>query len=224
MSMTMNGAHYGSIASSMGTSMSSDIFGFLLMKTVHNESTSSKFQKFILLIGILGLTLILFGIGCIISLKIKSKTSYQLLNLLDDFNFMSLRIYSATDLFFCYSKYFQYDNITLDEIKNNTFNNYIKNNLNYKNLSINFDNLILECLVYESNQSLSTTYQFNYDSYNYFSSEYYNEKINNDVYYIHLEPSGAYSIKEDKLKNIIDLFTLTLNQISEKKNKKFILI
>ena len=220
MSMTMNGAHYGSIASSMGTSMSSDIFGFLLMKTVHNESTSSKFQKFILLIGILGLTLILFGIGCIISLKIKSKTSYQLLNLLDDFNFMSLRIYSATDLFFCYSKYFQYDNIALDEIKNNTFNNYIKNNLNYKNLSINFDNLILECLVYESNQSLSTTYQFNYDSYNYFSSEYYNEKINNDVYYIHLEPSGAYSIKEDKLKNIIDLFTLTLNQISEKKEQK----
>ncbi len=47
MSMTMNGGHYGSVASSMGTSMSSDIFGFLLMKTVNNESTSSKFQNFI---------------------------------------------------------------------------------------------------------------------------------------------------------------------------------
>ena len=220
MSMTMNGAHYGSVASSMGTSMSSDIFGFLLMKTVNNESTSSKFQKFILLIAVLGLTLIFFGIGCIISLRIKSKTSFQLLNLLDDFNFMSLRIYSATDLFFCYSKYNQYDDKQLEDMNNNTFNNYIIEVLNFYNMSINFDNLILECLVYESNQSLLATYQFNYDSYNYFSSEYYNEKINNDIYYIHLEPSGAYSIKEDKLKNIIDLFTLTLNQISEKKEQK----
>ena len=223
MSMTMNGAHYGSVASSMATGMSSDIFGFLLMKTVHNESTSSKFQKFVLLIGILGFSLILFGIGCIISLKINSKNSYKLLNLLDDFIFMSLRIFSATDLFFFYSKYFKYDDAAKNEEEDNAFNNYIVQVLKYKNLSINFDYLILECLIYESNQSLSATYQFNYDSYNYYSTEDYNEKINNNIYYIHLEPSGAYSIKEDKLKNIIDLFTLTLNQISEKKEQKIYL-
>ena len=136
---------------------------------------------------------------------------------------MSLRIFSATDLFFCYSKFFKYDNEAKDEKENNAFNNYIIQVLKYKNLSINFDYLILECLIYESNQSLSSTYQFNYDSYNYYSSEEYNEKINNDIYYIHLEPSGAYSIKQDKLKNIIDLFTLTLNQISEKKEQKIYL-
>ena len=223
MSMTMNGAHYGSVASSVNTGMSSDIFGFLLMKTVHNESTSSKFQKFVLLICALGLTLILYGIACIIALKINSNNSYKLLNLLDDFNFMSLRIFSATDLFFCYSKYNKYDDNEKDKRENNTFNYYIKEVLNYQNLDINFDGLILECLIYESNQSLSTTYQFNYDSYNYYSTEDYNNKINNDIYYIHLEPSGAYSIKEDKLKNIIDLFTLTLNQISEKKEQKIYL-
>ena len=217
MSMTMNGGHYGSVASSMGTSMSSDIFGFLLMKTVNNESTSSKFQKFIYLICFLGLTLILLGIGCIISLKLNAKTSFKLLDLLDDFNFMSLRIYSATDLFFFYSKFID------DEKEDNIFNNYIKETLGYKNLSINFDYLILESLIYESNQSLSTTYQFNYDSYNYYSTEEYNKKINFDIHYIHLEPSGAFSIKQDKLKNIIDLFTLTLNQISEKKEQKIYL-
>ena len=223
MSMTMNGANFGSVATSMATSMSSDIFGFLLMKTVSNESTSSKFQKFIYWIGFLGFSLILFGIGCIISLKTNSKTSYQLLELLDDFNFMSLRIFSATDIFFGYSKYFKYTEKALDERENNTFNNYIREILEYKNLSINFDNLILECLIYESNQSLASTYQFNYDSYNYYNEKDYGEKINNNVYYIHLEPSGAYSIKEDKLKNIIDLFTLTLNQISEKKEQKIYL-
>jgi hypothetical protein len=223
MSMTMNGAHYGSAASSMGTSMSSDIFGFLLMKTINNESSTSKFQKFIYLIVILGLTLILLGISCIISLKFNSKTSYKLLNLLDDFNFMSLRIYSATDLFFSYSKYFKYEDPKADERENNTFNNYIIEELGYKNLSINFDYLILESLLYESNQSLSTTYQFNYDSYNYYNSEEYNKKINYNIFYVHLEPSGAYSIKQDKLKNIIDLFTLTLNQISEKKEQKIYL-
>ena len=223
MSMTMNGAHYGSVTSSVNTGMSSDIFGFLLMKTVHNESTSSKFQKFILLIGILGLTLILYGISCIISLKINSNNSYKLLNLLDDFNFMTLRIFSATDLFFCYSKYNKYNDNKTEEKENNNFNYYIKEVLDYQNLDINFDYLILECLIFESNQSLLTTYQFNYDSNNYYSTEDYNNKINNDIYYIHLEPSGAYSIKEDKLKNIIDLFTLTLNQISEKKEQKIYL-
>ena len=223
MSMTMNQMHYGSIANSVETGMNSDIFGYLFMKTVHNESTSSKFQKFVFLIGLLGLSLILFGIACIITLKINSKNSYKLLDLLDDFNFMSLRIFSATDLFFCYSKYFKYDNQVKDNEENNIFNNYIMQTLNYANLSISFDYLILECLIYESNQSLASTYQFNYDSYNYYSYEDYNEKINNDIYYIHLEPSGAYSIKEDKLKNIIDLFTLTLNQISEKREKKIYL-
>ena len=136
---------------------------------------------------------------------------------------MSLRIFSATDIFFGYSKYFKYTEKALDERENNTFNNYIREILEYKNLSINFDNLILECLIYESNQSLASTYQFNYDSYNYYNEKDYGEKINNNVYYIHLEPSGAYSIKEDKLKNIIDLFTLTLNQISEKKEQKIYL-
>ena len=223
MSQTMNGAHFNSVASSVATGLSSDIFGFLLMKTVHNESTSSKFFKFILLIGILGLTLILCGIGCIISLKINSKNSDKLLNLLDDFNYMSLRIFSATDLFFCYSKYIKYEDPALDEKENNTFNNYLKEVLKYKNLTIDFDHLILECLIYESNQSLTETYRFNFDSYNYFTGDEYNKKINNDIYYIHLEPSGAYSIKEDKFKNIIDLFTLTLNQISEKKDKKIYL-
>ena len=223
MSMTMNGAHYGSVASSMANSMNSDIFGFLMMKTITNESSSSKFQKFIYLICILGLALILLGISCIISLKFNSKISYKLLDLLDDFNFMSLRIYSATDLFFSYSKFFKYDNDKeADERENNKFNNYISEELGY-NLTINFDYLILESLLYESNQSLSTTYQFNYDSYNYYSAEEYNKKINYNIYYIHLEPSGAYSIKQDKLKNIIDLFTLTLNQISEKKEQKIYL-
>ena len=84
----------------------------------------------------------------------------------------------------------------MDERENNTFNNYIRENLDYKNLTLNFDNLILECLIYESNQSLASTYQFNYDSYNYYNEKDYGEKINNNVFYIHLEPSGAYSIKD----------------------------
>ena len=67
---------------------------------------------------------------------------------------------------------------------------------------------------------MTNLYQFNYISYNYFNQKNYDEKINRGVYYIHLEPSGAYSIKLDKLKNILDLFTLTLNQISERQDKK----
>ena len=204
----------GSVASSINISPGSDIFGFLLMKTISKELNTNKFEKLIYIIVILGLTLILYGISCIIALKVSEGNSYKILNILDDFNFMSLRIYKVTDLFFCYLKY--NDTPTLD----NTYSDYIKNSLNYDNLSIEFDYLITDCLTYEANKSVTNTYQFNYDSYNYFSQKNYDEKINKEIYYVHLEPSGAFSIKLDKLKNILDLFILTLNQISEKREKK----
>ena len=204
----------GSVASSINISPGSDIFGFLMMKTISKELNTNKFEKLIYIICILGLTLILYGISCIISLKVSEGNSYKILNILDDFNFMSLRIYKVTDLFFCYLKYNDTSNL------DNIFNNYIKNSLHYDNLSIEFDYLITDCLTYEANKSVANTYQFNYDSYNYFSQKNYDEKINKDIYYIHLEPSGAFSIKLDKLKNILDLFTLTLNQMSEKRDEK----
>ena len=219
-SMSQDGGR-GSVASSINISPGSDIFGFLLMKTVSKELNTNKFEKLIYIICSLGLTLILYGIGCIISLKVSEGNSYKMLNLLEDFNFMSLRILKVTDLFFCYLKYFNYkDNYDLDYQENNAFNIYIKNDLHYDNLSIDFDNLIMDTLSYEANKSVTSTYQFNYDSYNYFSQKNYDENINIGIYYIHLEPSGAYSIKIDKMKNILDLFTLTLNQISEKDEKK----
>ena len=204
----------GSVVSSVNISPGSDIFGFLLMKTISKELNTNKFEKLIYIICILGLTLILYGISCIIALKVSEGNSYKILNILDDFNFMSLRIYKVTDLFFCYLKYNDTTNF------DNMFNNYITNSLHYDNLSIEFDYLITDCLSYEANKSIANTYQFNYDSYNYFSQKNYDEKINKDIYYVHLEPSGAYSIKLDKLKNILDLFILTLNQMSEKKDEK----
>ena len=211
----------GSINSSVNISPGSDIFGFLLMKSVNKDLNTNKFEKLIYIICILGLILILYGISCIISLKVISGNSYKILNLLENFNFMSLRIYKVTDLFFCYLKYFNYkDDETLINRENNIFNNYIKNTLHYTNLSIDLDYLINDFLSYEANKSVTSTYEFNYNSYNYFSQLNYDEKINKDIYYIHLEPSGSYSIKLDKMKNILDLFTLTLNQISEKQDKK----
>ena len=211
----------GSMDSSINISPGSDIFGFLLMRTVSKELNTNKFEKLIYIICALGLVLILYGISCIISLKVSSANSYKILDLLEDFNFMSLRIYKVTDLFFCYLTYFNYkDNNTLMNQKNNIFNDYIKNDLHFSNLSIDFDHLITDCLTYEANKSVSSTYEFNYNSYNYFTQLNYDEKINKDIYYVHLEPSGYYSIKLDKMKNILDLFTLTLNQISEKQDKK----
>ena len=211
----------GSVSSLMNISPGSDIFGFLLMRSVSKDSTSNKFEKLIYIICSLGLTLILYGICCIISLKISSGNSYKILNLLENFNFMNLRIYKVTDLFFCYLKYFDNtNNNTINYQEDNHFNLYIKDNLQYSNLSLDVDNLISDFLTYEANKSVTNLYQFNYISYNYFNQKNYDEKINRGVYYIHLEPSGAYSIKLDKLKNILDLFTLTLNQISERQDKK----
>lgn len=219
-SMSQDGGR-GSMNSSINISPGSDIFAFLLMRSVSKELNTNKFEKLIYIICALGLVLILYGVSCIISLKIISGNSYKILDLLEDFNFMSLRIYKVTDLFFCYLKYFNYkENGTLINRENNHFNNYIRENLHYTNLSIDFDYLINDCLSYEANKSVTSTYEFNYNSYNYFTQKNYDEKINKDIYYIHLEPSGYYSIKLDKMKNILDLFTLTLNQISEKQDKK----
>ena len=218
-SMSKDGGR-GSMNSSLNINPGSDIFGFLLMKSMVTGTSKSKFQKLIYIICTLGFTLILYGVSCIISLKVSSGNSYKILNLLQDFNFMSLRIFKVTDLFFCYLKYFDYKDEALDSKENNIFNNYINESLHLSNLTIDFDNLINDCLSYEANKSVVSTYEFNYNSYNYFTQKNYDGKINKDVYYIHLEPSGLFSIKLDKLKNIIDLFTLTLNQISEKQDKK----
>ena len=218
-SMSQDGGR-GSVNSSIFINPGSDIFGFLLMKSMVTGTSKSKFQKLIYIICSLGFTLILYGVSCIISLKVSSGNSYKILDLLEDFNFMSLRVYKVTDLFFCYLKYFDYENATLDNRENNIFNNYITETLQFTNLTIDFDNIINDCLSYEANKSVVSTYEFNYNSYNYFTQKNYDGKINKDVYYIHLEPSGLYSIKLDKLKNILDLFTLTLNQISEKQDKK----
>ena len=219
-SMSMGGGGRRSTTSSINISPGSDIFTFLLMRSVNKETSTTKFQKLIYIICALGFVLILYGIGCIIGLKVISVNSYKILDLLDDFNFMSLRIYKVTDLFFCYLKYYNYEDKVLDEEENNIFNNYIVNELNYINKSIDFDLLITDTFTYEADKSITNTYQFNYDLYNYFDQKIYDNEINKDIYYVHLEPSGAYSIKLDKVKNILDLFILTLNQISEKQEKK----
>ena len=216
MSMTMNTkTNANSYGSSQANTSNSDVFGYLLMKTVGNKSSANKFETFIYIIFMFNIGLVLFGLSCIIYLETYSKNSYQLLDTIDLYYTMVSKVFKATMIFFCFFKFHSNDS-------NTEYYDYLVNELNM-NEPIAYDSLIKNLIEYDSSLTLNDIIQFNNYAYDYFSNEKYSGEINYNTYFIHLDPSGSYNIKLEKIKNIIDLFTLTINQLSNEQTSKLFL-
>ena len=216
MSMTMNTkVNLNSYGSSQANSSNSDVFGYLLMKTVGNKSSANKFENFIYIIFMFNIGLVLFGLSCIIYLQTYSSSSYKLLDTIDLYHTMVSRVFKSTMIFFCF---FKYESNSSDT----EYYDYLVNNLNMSN-PIQYDSLIKNLIEYDSSLTLNDIIQFNNYAYDYFSNDKYSNEINYFTYFIHLDPSGSYNIKLEKLKNIIDLFTLTINQLANEQTSKLFL-
>ena len=217
MSMTMNTkTNVHSYGSSQANSSNSDVFGYLLMKTVGNKSSANKFEAFIYIIFFFNIGLVLFGLCCIIYLQTYSKNSYKLLDTVDLYHNMVSKVFKSTMIFFFFFKY-------ETDSSDTKYYDYLVNTLKMSEDSIKYDSLIKNFIEYDSSLTLNDIIQFNNYAYDYFSNDKYTKNINYYSYFVHLDPSGSYNIKKEKLKNIIDLFTLTINQIANEQTTKLFL-
>ncbi len=205
-----------SYGSSQANSSNSDVFGYLLMKTVGNKSSANKFEAFIYIIFFFNIGLVLFGLCCIIYLQTYSKNSYKLLDTVDLYHNMVSKVFKSTMIFFCFFKY-------ETDSSDTKYYDYLVNTLKMSEDSIKYDSLIKNFIEYDSSLTLNDIIQFNNYAYDYFSNDKYSKNINYYSYFVHLDPSGSYNIKKEKLKNIIDLFTLTINQIANEQTTKLFL-
>ena len=128
---------------------------------------------------------------------------------------MVSKFFKSTISCFCFFKFQSNDS-------NTEYYDYLVNELNMDQ-PIAYDSLIKNLIEYDSSLTLNDIIQFNNYAYDYFSNEKYSGEINYNTYFIHLDPSGSYNIKLEKLKNIIDLFTLTINQLSNEQTSKLFL-
>jgi len=84
---------------SQESGLSSDIFGFLYMKTVGSKSSSTKFEAFIYGIFVFNILILIYGIDCIIFLNTYKNKSLNLLNLIESYGRMASRVYKGTSFF-----------------------------------------------------------------------------------------------------------------------------
>ena len=216
MSMTMNyKANLESYNSSQAGSTNSDVFSYLYMKAIGNKSHSNKFETFIYGIFLFNISLVLYGLASIIYIKTYSNNSPQLIDVLEKFYTMSSKIYKSTNNIFYFFKY----DIDGNDLR---YTHYISTTLNLTDEDI-YDTLVKKFLEFDSSKSLNEIIDFQTLAYSYLGQEKYDENLNFHSPFIHLEPSGSYSVKPDRMKNIIDLFTLTINQLANKQNTKLFL-
>ena len=199
------------MSSSQG--MSSDIFGFLLMKNVETNGSALKFSKFIFIIFGFNILLILYNLSCTIYLKVNSAKTYNLLDTIDSFYRISSRLLKGSTIFF---SYFIYENTT--ENNNNNYSYYLTS-IGVENV-IDYDYLIKLFIEYDSSLTLNDINTFNNFAFDYFCEDDYLHNIDYNAHFVHLEPSGNYTIKSEKIKTLLNYFTLTINQLSNILHKK----
>ena len=219
MSMTMNyKANYESYNSSQANSTNSDVFSYLYMKAIGNKSHSNKFETFIYGIFLFNISLVLFGLASITYIKTYSNNSLDLIEVLENFYSMTNGIYKSTNDIFSYLKY-----INENEYEYR-YESYIKNNLSLdSNDVIDYDNLCKLYLEYDLSTTFKSILNFKTNAFNYIGESNYKKYLDFIVDFIHLEPSGSYSIKRENMKIIIELITLTINQLSNRTGRKIFL-
>ena len=217
MSMTMNyKANLESYNSSQANSTNSDVFSYLYMKAIGSKSHSNKFETFIYGIFLFNISLVLYGLASIIYIKTYSNNSLDLINVLEKFYTMSNHIYRFTNNFFFF---FKYTTGTSDS-DYYPYKTYIKETLNLTESDINYDSIVKEYIDYGSSISLENINNYEKSAYDYLGNDKYSTYLNFNSSFIHLEPSGSYSVKQDEMKTIINLFTLTINHLSNKQDPK----